>query len=63
MLILDNLWIIPLLPLLGSATNGLFGKKFTNKIVNAVAVHGQAAARIACGSVVVNAAVCPPTPL
>jgi NADH-quinone oxidoreductase subunit L len=36
--ILDNLWIIPLLPLLGSATNGLFGKKWPNRIVNGVAV-------------------------
>src|SRR5215467_3908739 len=36
--ILDNFWIIPLLPLLGSATNGLFGKRWPNKIVNAVAV-------------------------
>jgi NADH-quinone oxidoreductase subunit L len=36
--ILDYLWIIPLLPLLGSATNGLFGAKWPNKIVNAVAV-------------------------
>jgi NADH-quinone oxidoreductase subunit L len=36
--ILDNLWIIPLLPLLGSATNGLFGAKWPNKIVSAVAV-------------------------
>jgi NADH-quinone oxidoreductase subunit L len=35
--ILDYLWIIPLLPLLGSATNGLFGAKWPNKIVNAVA--------------------------
>jgi NADH-quinone oxidoreductase subunit L len=38
MLILDNLWIIPLLPLLGSAANGLFGGKWPNKIVNGVAV-------------------------
>jgi NADH-quinone oxidoreductase subunit L len=36
--ILDNLWIIPLLPLLGSATNGLFGKKWPNKFVNGIAV-------------------------
>jgi NADH-quinone oxidoreductase subunit L len=36
--ILDNLWIIPLLPLLGSAANGLFGGKWPNKIVNYVAV-------------------------
>jgi len=36
--ILDYLWIIPLLPLLGSAANGLFGAKWPNKIVNLVAV-------------------------
>jgi NADH-quinone oxidoreductase subunit L len=36
--ILENLWIIPLLPLLGSAINGLLGSKWPNKIVNAVAV-------------------------
>ncbi|HKW56516.1 MAG TPA: NADH-quinone oxidoreductase subunit L [Candidatus Acidoferrum sp.] len=36
--ILDHLWIIPLLPLLGSAVNGLFGAKWPNRIVNAVAL-------------------------
>src|ERR1700722_5687403 len=36
--ILENLWIIPLLPLLGSAINGLLGSKWPNKIVNSVAV-------------------------
>jgi NADH-quinone oxidoreductase subunit L len=36
--ILDNLWIIPLLPLLGSAINGLLGGKWPNKIVNYVAI-------------------------
>jgi NADH-quinone oxidoreductase subunit L len=36
--ILDYLWIIPLLPLLGSAINGLFGKTWPNKTVNAVAL-------------------------
>ncbi len=36
--ILDHLWIIPLLPLLGSAVNGLFGGKWPNKIVNSVAL-------------------------
>ncbi len=36
--ILDFLWIIPLLPLLGSAINGLFGAKWPNKIVSIVAV-------------------------
>ena len=35
---LDYLWIIPLLPLLGSATNGLLGRKWANKIVNSVAL-------------------------
>jgi NADH-quinone oxidoreductase subunit L len=36
--ILNYLWIIPALPLLGSAINGLFGGKWPNKLVNAVAV-------------------------
>jgi NADH-quinone oxidoreductase subunit L len=36
--ILDFLWIIPLLPLLGSAINGLLGAKWPNKVVNWVAV-------------------------
>jgi NADH-quinone oxidoreductase subunit L len=36
--ILEYLWIIPLLPLLGSAANGLFGAKWPNKIVNSVAI-------------------------
>jgi NADH-quinone oxidoreductase subunit L len=36
--ILEYLWIIPLLPLLGSAINGLFGAKWPNKIVNWVAL-------------------------
>jgi NADH-quinone oxidoreductase subunit L len=36
--ILENLWIIPLLPLLGGAINGLFGAKWPNSIVNTVAL-------------------------
>jgi NADH-quinone oxidoreductase subunit L len=35
---LEYLWIVPLLPLLGSAVNGLFGAKWPNKIVNSVAI-------------------------
>src|SRR5260370_14708501 len=35
---LEYLWIVPLLPLLGSAVNGLFGAKWPNKIVNLVAI-------------------------
>ncbi|MBV8515173.1 MAG: NADH-quinone oxidoreductase subunit L [Acidobacteria bacterium] len=45
--ILYNLWIIPLLPLLGSAINGLLGAKWPNKIVNAVAV-GSTGLAFAC---------------
>jgi len=45
--ILDFLWIIPLLPLLGSATNGLLGAKWPNKIVNLVAV-GSTGLSFAC---------------
>ena len=36
--ILENLWIVPLLPLLGSAINGLLGAKWPNKVVNTVAL-------------------------
>ncbi len=36
--ILEHLWIIPLLPLLGSAMNGLLGWKWPNKIVHSVAL-------------------------
>ena len=36
--ILEHLWIIPLLPLLGSAINGLFGLKWSKAIVNSVAL-------------------------
>ncbi len=36
--ILEYLWIVPLLPLLGAAINGLFGAKWPNKIVNIAAI-------------------------
>jgi NADH-quinone oxidoreductase subunit L len=36
--ILEHLWIILLLPLLGATINGLFGVKWPNKIVNTVAL-------------------------
>ncbi len=35
---LEYLWIVPLLPLLGAAINGIFGAKWPNKIVNSVAI-------------------------
>ena len=40
--ILEHLWIIPLLPLLGAAVNGLLGRTWPNKIVNAVAIGATA---------------------
>jgi NADH-quinone oxidoreductase subunit L len=44
---LEYLWLIPLLPLLGSATNGLLGSKWPNKIVNWVAL-GSTGLSFAC---------------
>jgi len=44
---LDYLWIIPLLPLLGAATNGLLGAKWPNKWVNSVAL-GATGISFAC---------------
>jgi len=41
-----NLWIIPLLPLAGATINGLFGKRFSNKLVNAIALGSTALAFI-----------------
>jgi NADH-quinone oxidoreductase subunit L len=45
--ILEHLWIIPLLPLLGSALNGLLGRKWPNPTVNAVAL-GATGLSFAC---------------
>src|SRR5215475_5594772 len=45
--ILENLWIIPLLPLLGSAINGLFGLKWSKTLVNTVAL-GSTGLSFAC---------------
>jgi len=38
MLILEHLWIIPLLPLVGAAANGIFGVRWPRRAVNAVAL-------------------------
>ena len=45
--ILEYLWIIPLLPLLGSAVNGLLGAKWPNKFVTGVAL-GSTGLSFAC---------------
>jgi NADH-quinone oxidoreductase subunit L len=39
-----QLWLIPILPLLGFAINGIFGKKFPKVLVNAIAVGSVALA-------------------
>src|SRR6202163_4491215 len=36
--ILEHLWIIPLLPLLGATVNGLFASRWPNQAVNSVAI-------------------------
>ncbi len=38
MLILEHLWIIPLLPLMGAAANGLFAGRWPRSAVNAIAL-------------------------
>jgi NADH-quinone oxidoreductase subunit L len=47
MLILDHLWIILALPLLGSAINGLFGKNWPKSAVNSVAIGSVSLAFVA----------------
>ena len=53
--ILDHLWIIPLLPLLGAAVNGFFGLKWPNTIVNTVALSSTGLS-FACALEAVRAA-------
>src|SRR5262245_38444595 len=38
-----NLWVIPLLPLVGAAINGFFGRRFKNAVVSTVALLFTAA--------------------
>ena len=38
-----HLWVIPLLPLIGAAINGLLGRRFKNAMVSAVALLFTAA--------------------
>jgi len=38
MLILEHLWMIPLLPLLGAAVNGIFAARWPRRAVNAIAL-------------------------
>ena len=38
-----NLWVIPVLPLIGAAINGLLGRRFKNTMVSAIALLFTAA--------------------
>ena len=39
-----HLWLIPILPLAGAAVNGLVGKRFSRRLVSAVALTFSGAA-------------------
>jgi NADH-quinone oxidoreductase subunit L len=52
MFILDHLWIIIALPLLGAAINGLLGKNFSKPIVNSVGIGSIALAFLAFAELV-----------
>jgi NADH-quinone oxidoreductase subunit L len=39
-----HLWLIPVLPLIGAAINGLFGRRFPQRVVNAIALAFPGAA-------------------
>ncbi len=45
-----NLWLIPVLPLIGAAVNGLFGRRFSKKVVAAVGL-------IFCGAAFLKAVI------
>ncbi len=45
--VLDYLWIIPLLPLLGAAANGIFGARWTKGVVTGVALSSTTLAFVA----------------
>jgi NADH-quinone oxidoreductase subunit L len=47
MSVIENAWIIPALPLAGAAINGLLGRDFTKKAVNAVALGSTTLAFLA----------------
>ena len=52
MFILDHLWIVLALPLAGAAINGLFGKRWTQPVVNSVAVGSVSLAFLAVAELV-----------
>jgi NADH-quinone oxidoreductase subunit L len=45
--VLSYLWIIPLLPLVGAATNGIFGGRWPKKVISAVALSSTTLAFLA----------------
>jgi len=41
-----HLWLIPVLPLVGAALNGLFGKRFSRQTISAIALGFSGAALV-----------------
>ncbi|HET9741253.1 MAG TPA: NADH-quinone oxidoreductase subunit L, partial [Terriglobales bacterium] len=54
-----NLWIIPILPLIGSAINGIFGKRFSRRLVATIALVFTGAALAYAAWVVVQFSALP----
>ena len=52
MFLLDHLWIILALPLVGAALNGLLGKNWSKTVVNSVAVGSVSLAFLSVAEVV-----------
>jgi NADH-quinone oxidoreductase subunit L len=52
MFLLDHLWIIIALPLLGAALNGLLGKNFSKTVVNAIGIGSVALAFLSAAETV-----------
>lgn len=47
MLVLEHLWLIPLLPLLGAAANGIFGRNWPRSVTHGVALGATGLAFLA----------------
>ena len=59
--VLENAWIIPALPLAGAAVNGLFGRRFAQKTVTAVAIGSTTLAFLATLALILDFVLRAPT--
>ncbi|MGD0309106.1 MAG: NADH-quinone oxidoreductase subunit L [Acidobacteriota bacterium] len=57
---MDYLWLIPLLPLMGSALNGIFGKRFPKPLISAIACGSVGASFIIAVAAVTRLLALPP---